>query len=303
MKRLSRRLALAALLGPLSLAGATYAPPLTLDQQAVKAEVIVRATLNAPSSVQDSGQTWTVYPLEIQETLAGDAQSLPKYQNKPSVWLLGSIDAGPSLPPSGEVMLLLYKSRFDSPLVGFTQGLYSVQAGSAAGSKVVVGLPAGTPGVAAVPAAPAPASNPAPAKPAGPGSTPTSPAPARPTPTAPATAPTTPPVATTAAPETPPAASPPPAPIAPVTSDSATIPSAAPGVPAPTLPTPPVAATTSAPAVPAQPTPPTAPAPTVPKTPAASTVSASTAAPLPPGQMMLDAFRKAVLAARAKAGK
>ena len=269
----------------------------------------MRATLDAPSSVQESGQTWTVYPLEIQETLAGDAQSLPKYQNKPSVWLLGGIDAGPSLPPSGEVMLLLYKSRFDSPLVGFTQGLYSVQAGSAAGSKVVVGLPAGTPGVAAVPVAPAPANaQPPPAQPYRPVHT--SCRPTSPTPTAPPPQPP-PPVATTAAPETPTTASPPPAPIAPVTSDSATIPSVAPGapaatVPAPTLPTPPVAATTPAPAVPAQPTPPpTAPAPTAPKTPAASTARRRqpTAAPLPPGQMTLDAFRKAVLAARAKAGK
>ncbi len=149
MKRRRVRLSGAAL-GLLSLAGATSAPKLTLDQQAVRAEVIVRATVEAPASVQESGQTWNVYPLTILETLVGDAQSLPKYQNKPSVWILSGVQDGPFL-PNGEAVLLLYKARYDSPLVGFNQGMYSVQ-GGAAGSKVVLNLPIGTPGVAQAPA-------------------------------------------------------------------------------------------------------------------------------------------------------
>ena len=165
----ARHLGHAVLLGLLTLAGATSAPRLTLAQQAVKADVIVRATVQAPTSVQENGQTWTVYPLTVLETLAGDAQSLPKSQDSPSVWVLGGLQDGPLL-TGGETMLLLYKSRYDSPLVGFNQGFYPVQ--GTGSSKVVLNLPDGTPGVTPVApiangsAAPAAASTTAPAVPA-----------------------------------------------------------------------------------------------------------------------------------------
>lgn len=368
MKRLprahhfSRQLSLAALMGLLTLAGATSAPRLTLDQQAVKADLIVRATVEAPSSVQESGQTWTVYPLTVLETLAGDAQSLPLSKNKPSVWVLGGLQDGPLL-TGGEMLLLLYKSRYDSPLVGFNQGFYTVQ--GAGNSKVVLNLPEGTPGV--TPVAPAPGSS-APQGTAAPAAVPVDAAsvaapatpapapPAQPTPAQPSPSPVTPSVSPAPAPATgapigaaavtpptapglpPPstaldksasvsaspapaaAAAPPAAPIVLV----ATVPAATtPATPAPAAAVPasansapasaasasagpantaatPAAASLAAPApVPATGTP----TPAAPNQPAPTLLPApAPAAPLP-GQMSLEAFRKAVLDARAKAGK
>ncbi|AWN23428.1 hypothetical protein DKM44_09465 [Deinococcus irradiatisoli] len=208
-----RALWTSAALGLLPLASATSAPRLTLDQQAVRAQVIVRATVEAPASVQESGQTWNVYPLTVLETLAGDAQALPKYQNKPSVWILSGMQDGPLL-PGGEAMLLLYTARYDSPLVGFNQGAYNVQ-GGAGGSKVVLGLPAGTPGVAVAAPTPSAGNTGTPSSPptgASSTGTPRNPSGAAPAPTAPN--PTTPSAAapqqpSPAAPATPASSTPP----------------------------------------------------------------------------------------------
>ncbi|WP_420594663.1 hypothetical protein [Deinococcus sp.] len=315
-------------LGLLTLASATSAPTLTLAQQAVKAQVIVRATLGTPASVQENGQNWTVYPITVAETVVGDAQGLPKYKNQPSVWVLSGIQDGPQL-PSGEAMLLLYTSRFDSPLVGFTQGVYGVSAG--AGGKVVNGLPEGTPGVIKAPPPAPPAPTPAPAAPAAPAGTDAPPAP--PADATPGTDPAAPaptvPDPQTDSPATPDSA-------APITSDSATADAAAPATDAPALPTdtaalpaetppaetppaadaapaPPLPADTAVPPAPDAPATPDAapPAPDAPPatdapatpTPAPAAPAAPASNALQPGQLTLDAFRKAVLDARAQGGK
>ena len=253
-----KRLSLMGFLLTLGLAGASYAPPLTLAQQAVKAEVIVRATIGTATSVQEGGQSWTVYPLTVAETLAGDAQSLPQYQSKPSIWVLNGLQDGPVV-SAGEVMLLLYRAKYDSPVVGFNQGLYPVS--GAATSRVVSNLPAGTPGAAVAPAV-----------------TPASPA-------APATvSPATVPPASAAPPAD--AASPAPAPPASAVSSPPVV------SPAPVPPASPVAESTPDAATP----PVTPPAPLAPASPPAAATPAST---LQPGQMTLEAFRQAVLKARA----
>ena len=263
-----KRLLLTGALVALGLAGATYAPPLTLAQQARKAEVIVRATVGAAASVQEGGQSWTVYPLTVAETLAGDAQSLPQYQNKPSLWVLSGLQDGP-LVSGGEMMLLLYKAKYDSPMVGFNQGLYPVS--GAASSKVVSNLPQGTPGAAV---APAPAT------------------------TTPNSVSSPPAAVDTAAPPATKTASPPPA------ADASPAVDPVPAAPVP--PASPVAdSTTTTPALPT--TPPAAlPAPSPAAAPATTPPAATSSPPaatLQPGQMTLEAFRQAILKARAGAGK
>nr|WP_221269861.1 hypothetical protein [Deinococcus budaensis] len=110
-------------------AGATTAPPLTLTQQAKKADVIVRATLGTATSVQEAGVTWTVYPLTVTETIAGDPASLPQREGKPALYLLAGVDGLPELRAGQEAFWLLYSRRLDSPVVGFSQGFYPIENG------------------------------------------------------------------------------------------------------------------------------------------------------------------------------
>ncbi|MFC5850007.1 hypothetical protein [Deinococcus petrolearius] len=128
-------------------AGATAVIPLTLAQQAQKAEVIVRATLGTPTTAREGDVTYTVYPLSVTETVAGDAASLPQHQGQPALFFLQGVQDLPALSGGQEVFALLYARKADSPLVGFNQGLYLVTNGAVS--------PAGPPpdGAAATPAA------------------------------------------------------------------------------------------------------------------------------------------------------
>lgn len=132
MKRLT-------LLGAL-LAGAglaTTAPDLTLQQQARKADVIVRAVLGAATTVKDGDVTYTVIPLtEIKDAVAGDVARLPVHEGKPALFFLRGVDDLPTLGSGQEVFALLYAARADSPLVGFNQGLYPVVNGQVTWNSV-----------------------------------------------------------------------------------------------------------------------------------------------------------------------
>nr|WP_274704768.1 hypothetical protein [Deinococcus geothermalis] len=110
-------------------AQATTTPPLTLTQQAKKADVIIRATLGTPSTVKDGEVTWLVYPLTVTETVAGDPASLPQLDGKPALYLLSGVEGLPELRAGQDAFLLLYSQRLDSPIVGFAQGLYPVENG------------------------------------------------------------------------------------------------------------------------------------------------------------------------------
>ncbi len=113
---------------------ATTFAALSLEQQAKKADVIVQATIGAPTTVTEAGRTYNVYPLKVSETLAGDAAMLPQIGGtqgggSPALYVLSGMERGPSFQSGQEAVLLLYKGRFDSPLVGFNQGAYLVSGG------------------------------------------------------------------------------------------------------------------------------------------------------------------------------
>jgi hypothetical protein len=137
-----------------AVAGATAVTPLTLAQQAQKAEVIVRATLGTPTTAKEGDVTYTVYPLTVTETVAGDAASLPQHLGQPALFFLQGVQDLPALGGGQEVFALLYSRRADSPLVGFNQGLYPVTNGavsvSPAGSAATTTTSSPAPGDPAV---------------------------------------------------------------------------------------------------------------------------------------------------------
>lgn len=196
---------LAGLLG-LGAAQATVAPTLSLEQQARRAEVIVRATLGSPVDVRDGDVTYVAYPLTVTETIAGDPATLPRHEGAPALLFLKGASDLPQLRAGQDVIALLYSARMDSPLVGFNQGLYPVVNGSLVPG---VALGTATPPTSAAPASTAPASTaPASTAPASGGATPaptTAPSPAPiPAPgSTPGGSPAAPPAATPADPATP----------------------------------------------------------------------------------------------------
>lgn len=138
-------------------AGATTAPTLTLVQQAKKADVIVRATLGTAVSVQEAGVTWTVYPLTVTETIAGDPATLPQREGKPALYLLAGVEGLPELRAGQEAFWLLYSRRLDSPVVGFTQGFYPIENGRVTRPGAATAASAPTTGTPAAATATAPA--------------------------------------------------------------------------------------------------------------------------------------------------
>ena len=113
---------------------ATTASPLTLVQQAKKADVIVQATIGTPTTVTEGGQAYSVYPLKVSETLAGDAAQLPQLPGGqggggPALYVLSGMELAPVFQSGQEAVLLLYKGRLDSPLVGFNQGAFLISNG------------------------------------------------------------------------------------------------------------------------------------------------------------------------------
>ena len=228
MKRLT-------LLGAL-LAGAglaTTAPDLTLQQQAKKADVIVRAVLGAATTVKEGDVTYTVIPLaEIKDAVVGDVARLPVHEGKPALFFLRGVDDLPTLGSGQEVFALLYAARADSPLVGFNQGLYPVVNGqvtwnSVTKARVDALAKAEADRQAAQPAPANPTTAPTGTAAAGTGTTPpptagATPPASQPAPTPPA--PTTPPASGTTAPGT--AATP--APTGPATTPPVTPPAATP---------------------------------------------------------------------------
>ncbi|MEF2279203.1 hypothetical protein V3W47_12915 [Deinococcus sp. YIM 134068] len=110
-------------------AGATTVPPLTLTQQAKKAEIILRATPGTPSNVTENGVTWLAYPLTVTEAIVGDPATLPQREGKPVLYVLAGVEGLPELRAGQEAFFLLYRARMDNPIVGFTQGIYPIENG------------------------------------------------------------------------------------------------------------------------------------------------------------------------------
>ncbi len=113
---------------------ATSVVPLTLTEQAKRAEVIVRATLGNPTPVKEGDVTYLTYPLNVLETVAGDDRALPQLAGKPALYFLQGAADLPTIPSGGEVFLLLYTQKLDSPVVGYNQGIYPLTAGKVSGA-------------------------------------------------------------------------------------------------------------------------------------------------------------------------
>ncbi|GAA5500632.1 hypothetical protein Dxin01_00354 [Deinococcus xinjiangensis] len=127
------RWGLAGLLGlGLSQSRATSVTPLTLTEQAKRAAIIVRAKVGTATTAKEGDVTYTVYPLTILESIAGDPKALPQAGDQPALYFLQGAQDLPKVSAGQEAFLLLYTGKLDSPVVGFNQGFYPVVSGSVA---------------------------------------------------------------------------------------------------------------------------------------------------------------------------
>ncbi|ADY26350.1 hypothetical protein Deipr_1199 [Deinococcus proteolyticus MRP] len=129
---------------------AAVAPDLSLEQQARRAELIVRGSLGTPQTVIESSVTWRVYPLTLTETVAGDAGRLPRQAEQPALYVWSEAGDLPQWRTGQDAFFLLYTARLDSPLVGYNQGYYPVVDGK-------VELPGQSAPATQTPATPVPA--------------------------------------------------------------------------------------------------------------------------------------------------
>lgn len=121
-----------AIMGAQSTTATVYAK-LTLEQQVEKAEVIVHATIKAVTAETRTGKPWVVYTLDPKRFVLGTATDLPQSAGAPSFAVFGSatvrLEGAPSFKAGDEVVLMLYKTAYDSPVVGFRQGAYRIADG------------------------------------------------------------------------------------------------------------------------------------------------------------------------------
>ena len=134
----------------LALAGvgtATTYNALTLEEQVQKAQVVVHASITAATVDTSRGRLpWTVYAIEAKRYLRGSNADLQAKLGDKTVTGFGvlggnnvRLEGAPTFKPGDEVVLLLYTRPYDSPIVGFRQGAYYVNAGKIvdAGGKAV----------------------------------------------------------------------------------------------------------------------------------------------------------------------
>lgn len=107
-----------------------------LDNQAKKAEVIVRATIDSTTVTKDNDVNYLTYSLTVVESIFGDANSLPQNEGKPAIFILQGLQDAPRLSKGQEAIFLLYKAKLDSPFVGFNQGFYPINGGKVSAGKI-----------------------------------------------------------------------------------------------------------------------------------------------------------------------
>ncbi len=141
------RVLILALVCALGTATATVYAKLTLEQQVEKAEVIVHASIKAVNPETRTGKPWTVYVLDAKRFVRGAAGDLPQSGGAPSFAVFGNdtikLEGAPMFKAGDEVVLMLYKTVYDSPVVGFRQGAYRVTGGKVQtleGKQVVLTL-------------------------------------------------------------------------------------------------------------------------------------------------------------------
>lgn len=130
----------ALVLAALGTAGATVVKPLSLPEQAKKAEVIIQAKVGAVYTQQLGGVLWNVYTLDVRRTLVGNVRELSQQDGQPALWVLYGVDDAPVFRTGEEAVLLLYRTQaergpFDSPVVGFNQGVYRIRNGQIVGAQ------------------------------------------------------------------------------------------------------------------------------------------------------------------------
>lgn len=148
MRRALTLLALGLSLGLAPVSAASVVPPLTLEQQAKKAEVIARVKLGTPQVVKEGDLSYRAFPLTVTEVIAGDVANLPQAGGQPALFVLDGLQGLPTLTAGQEGVALMYTRKADSPFVGFWQGWYALE-----GGKVKLAAPA-TPATAEAPAVP-----------------------------------------------------------------------------------------------------------------------------------------------------
>ncbi len=141
------RVLILALVCALGTATATVYAKLTLEQQVEKAEVIVHASIKAVNPETRANKPWTVYVLDAKRFVRGAAGDLPQSGGVPSFAVFGNdtikLEGAPIFKAGDEVVLMLYKTAYDSPVVGFRQGAYRVTGGKVQtleGKQVVLTL-------------------------------------------------------------------------------------------------------------------------------------------------------------------
>lgn len=125
-----RAAALLCLLG-FSVFATTY-QRLDLAAMAAKADVIVYANVLS-SAVETRGSLpWTTYTLQARRFAKGAADVLQTSGGQFGFSILGDpngqtrLEGAPSFKAGEQVVLLLYASKYDNPIVGFTQGAFEV---------------------------------------------------------------------------------------------------------------------------------------------------------------------------------
>lgn len=126
---LFRTLVLGALLW--NTAQATTVNPLAFQDQIKKADVIVHVRILDVKTIQSKNYPWQQYTLNVREVLKGDPKTLTQVGDVPAFNVLGGgdwqMEGAPSFKKDEEWVLFLYKNPYDSPIVGFNQGMYRIQ--------------------------------------------------------------------------------------------------------------------------------------------------------------------------------
>jgi hypothetical protein len=112
----------------LSGSNATTLKTVPLLEQIRKADTIVHGNITGIRVEERRGKPWTVYTLNLKKTIKGKLEPA-------TVAILGGefdgktykLEHAPSFKRDDELFLFLYDKAFDSPIVGFNQGIYRVQ--------------------------------------------------------------------------------------------------------------------------------------------------------------------------------
>ena len=144
-KQLMRVVAIFVFLASVTIpAGATILQRLTLDEMAQKSTVIVRAKVTGSSEIIRSGEIFTIYKLDVLQTLKSGPGVREVAVPGGVVGGMRQVVAGaPTLSAGREYVLFLWTSRSGlTQLMGMSQGLFAVER-TAAGDVIATRAAAG----------------------------------------------------------------------------------------------------------------------------------------------------------------